>query len=232
MLTNNVCTAQLAPARLFFLALQVLEFHTRRDARDGVAPLRSLFLSRDLPLVLTSPLEEPPIVLYSETSFCFILPSCPSFSLSHTLSSLCLFTAYYMRFRTFHLCRHDCSHGQTSNPIHCERYARKKCRRGSDESGQTAREQNDGREKNETMKGLKLIQLNEKRRRVGTRLIYFRNHPFALPLSFPGLHARETPRSIVFPAWSRGKAKSKKTPRNDLKSAPRESRFRNMNHCP
>jgi hypothetical protein len=61
---------------------------------------------------------------------------------------------------------------------------RKKRRKGSDESGQTAREQNDGREKNETMKGLKLIQLNdEERRRAGTRLIYFRSHPFALPPS-------------------------------------------------
>jgi len=33
------------------------------------------------------------------------------------------------------------------------------------------------------MKGLKLIQLNEERRHAGTRLIYFRSHPFALPPS-------------------------------------------------
>lgn len=67
-----------------------------------------LLLSRDLPLILTSPPKEPPIVLHSETSFCFILLFCPippSVPLSLSLSlSICLFAAYYMRFRAFHLC--------------------------------------------------------------------------------------------------------------------------------
>jgi len=138
-------------AFLFFLALQVLEFHTRRSARAmGLLLLSallvlhplSLLLSRDLPLVLTSPpLEEPPIVLYSETSFCFILPLCPSFSLSHALSSLCLFTAYYMRFRTFHLCTHELFARANFESDSPRALRRKKRRRGSDESGQTAREQ-------------------------------------------------------------------------------------------
>lgn len=45
--------------------------------------------------------EEPPIVLYSETSFCFILPSFPSLSRSLSLYGLLYI---YMRFRAFHLC--------------------------------------------------------------------------------------------------------------------------------
>lgn len=45
-------------------------------------------LCRSSAHVLTSPSEEPPIVLYSETSFCFILPSFPSLSRSLSLYSL------------------------------------------------------------------------------------------------------------------------------------------------
>lgn len=80
---------------VLLVALQVLEFHTRRSTRDRVAGSSlfsllayslSLSLSPDLPFVLTSPSEEPPIVLYSETSFCFILPSSLLLSPSLALS--------------------------------------------------------------------------------------------------------------------------------------------------
>jgi len=60
--------------------------------------------------------------LFHSTSLSFFLPL--------ALSSLCLFTAYYMRFRTFQLCTHDCSHGQTSNPIHRERHEERSAEEG------------------------------------------------------------------------------------------------------
>lgn len=181
-------TAGTSMCFVLLVVLQVLEFHTRRNARDRVAlapfcafvacifpfPV-TLSRSPDLPFVLTSPSEEPPIVLYSETSFCFILPS--SLLLSPSLA-LSLYGLLYA-LSSVPFVHADCSHGLDFEPDSLRALRRKK-RRGSNGSGQTAREQqNDSREKNETMKGLKLIQLNEKRRRVGTRLIYFCSHPFA-----------------------------------------------------
>lgn len=113
---------------LFFLTLQVLEFHTHRAAHDRVAaPLSGLShsLSLSLPItlfrssahVLTSPLEEPPIVLYSETSFCFILPSSPSLSRSLSLYGL----LYIYALSSVPFVHVDCSHGQISNRVRCER---------------------------------------------------------------------------------------------------------------
>lgn len=54
------------------------------------------------------------------------------------------------------------------------------------------------------MKGLKLIQLNEKRRRAGTRLIYFRSHPFAFPSRLPFALTRSSHAgNIAFPLFFR-----------------------------
>lgn len=48
--TNNVCTVQLAPSFCSFLALQVLEFHTRRAAGSMGLPPRPVLLSLSRPL--------------------------------------------------------------------------------------------------------------------------------------------------------------------------------------
>lgn len=174
--------------RVLFLALQVLEFHTHRTAHDRVAaplwPLAAYIpslsfsqsLSPDLPLTFShSPRRRNPLLFYIARPV--FVSFCRPFLLSR---ALCLFTAYYIYICAFE--RSICAR-QLFTRANFEpgllRAPRRKERRGSDESGQTAREQNDSREKNETMKGLKLIQLNEKRRRVGTGLIYFRSHPFA-----------------------------------------------------
>lgn len=109
---NNVCTAQLAPAR-FVLLGATGSWISHTSHRDRVAtPLWSLAayilslsfcqsLSPDLPLTFSHPRRRNPLLFYIArpvfVSFC-----CP-FLLSR---SLCLFTAYYiyMRFRAFHLC--------------------------------------------------------------------------------------------------------------------------------
>lgn len=58
-------------------------------------------LFRSFAHVLTSLSEEPPIVLYSETSFCFILPFSP---LSRSVSvRLIIYIYICMHFRAFHL---------------------------------------------------------------------------------------------------------------------------------
>lgn len=61
--------------------------------------------------------RKPPIVLYSETSFCFILPSFPSLSCSLSLYGL----LYIYALSSVPFVHANCSHGQTSNPIRCER---------------------------------------------------------------------------------------------------------------
>lgn len=67
------------------------------------------------------------------------------------------------------------------------------------------------------MKGLKLIQLNEKRRRVGTRLIYFRSHPFASARPFLRSNPVFTRGNIAVHCFSGAGKRNRKKPRDDLK---------------
>lgn len=113
---NNVCIAQLVPrCVLFFLfwCYRFLNFtHVEMraigllwllSALSLLAYSLSLSLSPDLPIFrsFSHPRRRNPLLFYTArpvfVSFC--LPLCFSLPLS-----LCLFMAYYMRFRAFHLC--------------------------------------------------------------------------------------------------------------------------------
>lgn len=158
MLTNNVCTAQLAPARLFFLALQVLEFHTHVTVcAMGLLLLSALsfcILSLSFSLARSSARSHIPV---GGTPYCFTQRD--QFLFHSTFLSFSLPLSLARSF--FSLSLYGLLYALSSVPfVHARLFARadfepdsprslrrEKRRRGSDESGQTAREQNDGREK-------------------------------------------------------------------------------------